>query len=132
MGTFNQVSQIRSGIGSIAWDDAWHRIEVNGRVLNLSPTQYRLCRAFLTVVPQNPNITGTSTDILILSYLSFDELQRETELPSRQLLTKHLSRLNARLACVDFHICPMRVQQMGFILTALSPSALSTKSGRRR
>ena len=37
--------RITVGTYSITWDDTWHCIEVNGSILHLSPTQYRICRS---------------------------------------------------------------------------------------
>jgi hypothetical protein len=101
----------------IHWDDTWHRVEVNGRMLTLSPTQYRICRAFLAT----SNLSTMTGEMLIVTYRTCNELQTETELP-HHLLVKHISNVNARIIALGLQLCAFRA---GYILTLSSPNALS-------
>lgn len=106
-----------AGTYPITWDDTWHNIEVNGFVLHLSPTQYRICRAFLSVSDiKNGLVAGK---FVILSYQSLDKLLDETNL-LRSALIKHISNLNARIATSGLELCSF---QGGYILTLTANSA---------
>ena len=106
-----------AGTYPITWDDAWHNIEVNGFFLHLSPTQYRICRAFFSVGDiKNGFVVGK---FVILSYQSLEKLLGETNLP-RSGLIKHISNLNARIATSGLELCSF---QGGYILTLTANSA---------
>ncbi|MBA2396827.1 MAG: hypothetical protein H0V70_29215 [Ktedonobacteraceae bacterium] len=107
----------------MAWDDAWHRIEVNRYILNLSPTQYRIFRAFLSI-----SVLGTPTgELTILAYRSCDDLQEEADL-SHRLLSKHISKLNARIVAMGLQV---RFFQAGYILTLSSNLVQKVRSGKQ-
>jgi hypothetical protein len=114
------TQEIRTGTLHIAWDDTWHRIEVDGYLLNLSPTQYRVCRAFLSVT----SLTSGAREFIILTYLPYEELQEETDL-SHRILVKHISNINARIAASGLQICSF---QDGYILAF---SSLAKKAQKR-
>jgi hypothetical protein len=84
---------------------------VNGYRLHLSPTQYRICRAFLSSSEIKDGLVVGK--FVILSYQSFDELLDETDLP-RSSLIKHISNLNARISTSRLELCSF---QGGYILT---------------
>jgi hypothetical protein len=117
--------RIYAGAYCIAWDDAWHCIEINGCFLNLSPTQYRICRAFFLNCGATNGISG---ELVILAYKSFQELQEATTL-SRSLLIKHISNLNSRIADGGLQVCSF---QLGYILTLSSNSGQKVQQSRER
>ena len=93
----------------ILWDDARHRIEVNGYAMKLSPTQYRIFRAFTESIPLNVPV---SDEIVILAYRSHRRLEAETAL-SHDLLVRHISNLNARTMSLELQLCFF---QAGYLL----------------
>jgi hypothetical protein len=103
--------RITIGTYSIAWNDTWHYIEVSGYILNLTPTQYRICRAFLAASDTKPSLVVRK--FAILSYQSCDELLDGTNLP-RSVLIKHISDLNARITTSGLELCSFK---NGYILT---------------
>ena len=86
----------------ISWDDSWHRLDINGCRIHLSPTQYRICHAFLS----HSTPSTISGELIILAYRNQHDLQCEVEMPSRHLLTKHVSVLNGRINTHGLHIHP--------------------------
>ncbi len=114
------IRRLDAGRSSITWDDTWQHIEVNGYVLNISPTQYRICRAFLSSSSAPKGIAG---DLLILGYRSCCELQEETKM-SHRLLIKHISNINTRIIQTGLQLCSF---QTGYILTVSSNSALKVR-----
>lgn len=117
--------EIDVGTYRITCDDAWHCVEVNGYFLNLSPTQFRICRAFFSTCGATNGVTG---ELVILAYKSFRELQEATDL-SRLLLIKHISNLNARIADGGLQVCSF---QLGYILTLSSKSAQKVRQSKER
>jgi hypothetical protein len=97
----------------IAWDDtnSWHYIEVNGTVLNLTPTQYRICRAFLSASETRNGLLAGK--FAILSYQSYGQLFHETKLTRRTTLIRHISHLNARIVPLGLELCSF---QGGYLL----------------
>jgi hypothetical protein len=108
--------RITIGTTSLSWNDAYHCMNVNGYELTLSPTQYRICRAFLAESETKNGLV--SGKFVILSYRSFDELLKEMNLP-RSALIKHISNLNARMMTTGLALCSF---QRGYVL-ALSSNA---------
>ena len=102
---------------SIAWDDTWYCIEVNGSTLYLTPTQYRICRTFL--VASETRCSIGAGQFVILSYQSCNQLLNEMSL-SRLKLTKHISVLNARITIFGLGL---DLFQGGYILSFSSSSA---------
>jgi hypothetical protein len=100
----------------IVWHDAWHRIEIHGFSLNLSPTQYRILHVFAESIPP---MLPVSDEIVILASRSCHTLETETEL-SRASLARHICDLNARIQAQGLHLSFFR---QGYILTLSSHSA---------
>jgi hypothetical protein len=115
----HDIKQTRMGDHRIRWDDCWQSIEIYGYVISLSPTQYRICHAFLTYSTPS-TISG---ELIIFSYRELKDLQHEVELPSRHLLTKHISVLNARINVHGLRILPFH---QGYALT-LTASITSSR-----
>lgn len=109
--------RIEVGTSSIVWEDVWHTIVINGYLLHLSPTQYRICHAFLTASQRKNN--SWFGDLMILAYRSLRELQEETKL-SHTLLIKHISNMNTRLSVLGLELSPF---QAGYVLIFSSSSA---------
>jgi hypothetical protein len=109
------VMNQRISVG-IVWDDAWHRIEIQGCFLNLSPTQYRILHVFAESLPSTLPV---SDETIILAYRSRGKLEAETELP-RASLARHICDLNARLLARGLHLSFF---QRGYLLTLTSSSA---------
>ena len=107
--TYPQTHRIR-------WSDAWHRIEVDGYVQDLSPTQYRILRPFAELLPATVTDTG---EVALLAYRDRRILETQTELLSDQLV-KNISKLNARLAAIGLRLSAF---QKGYILTLSSCSS---------
>ena len=103
---------------TLSWDDTWQRLVYRGRVLSLSPTQYRICRAFLLARSTSPTevITAHAT-LFILGYIPGSILQEKTEIVMQGTLYKHISRLNWKLERFAFHIDAF---QDGYLLTVSS------------
>jgi hypothetical protein len=121
-GDFVMKQQICAGTYPIIWDDARRCIEVNGYALRLSPTQYRIFRAFAEVVPSTIPV---SDEIAILAYRSYRKLEAETEL-SHGLLVRHISNLNARTMSLELQLCSF---QAGYLLIFPASSAQTYGSG---
>jgi hypothetical protein len=115
----HDIKQTVMGDHRICWDDRWHRIEIHGYIIHLSPTQYRICQAFLAYSTPS-TISG---ELIILAYRELEDLQRNVELPSRHLLTKHISVLNARINIHGLRIQPFH---LGYALT-LTASIVSSR-----
>lgn len=105
-----------AGTYPILWDDARHRIEVNGYAMKLSPTQSRIFRAFAESIPSKVHVVD---EIVVLAYRSYRKLEIETEL-SHRLLVRHISKLNARTIALELQICSFRA---GYLLIFPSSAA---------
>lgn len=105
------TQHIQLGGSLITWDDIWHCLEVNGLLFHLSPTQYRVCRAFLTA-SQIKNSPLTQ-ELVLLAYLRREDVLKETHVPLSGLRT-HIYNLNARLATSGLHLSFFRA---GYLLT---------------
>jgi hypothetical protein len=100
---------------TLLWDDTRNRLTFRGRTLILSPTQYRICRAFLVAHAASSSVYAAH--LFILSYVPTAMLQEQIEIFSKELLQKHISRLNQRLDSFAFHIAAF---QEGYLLTVAS------------
>jgi DNA-binding response OmpR family regulator len=118
----NEHKQIVADGQRICWDDLWHKIEINGYSIHLSPTQYRICSVFLA----HYTPSTISEEMIILAYRDVNELQHDVEMPSRHLLAKHISVLNARINTHGLHI---QFFHQGYSLT-LTASIGSSRSVR--
>jgi len=82
-------------------NDAFHHLQINGRLVRLSPTEYRLCMRLLQhfellqqgVLRRNGSNGGEVPNV----YVSFEELKRCAHLTERGHVTKHLSNANGKL-----------------------------------
>lgn len=86
---------------SIYHNDNFHHLQINGRLVKLSPTEYRLCmrllrhsewlQQFALRQPEQPRQEAPNI------YVSFAELQQNANLAARLHVTKHLSNANGKL-----------------------------------
>lgn len=86
---------------TIYHNDHYHHLQINGRLVKLSPTEYILCmrlfrhfewlQKFAILRQEQPDIEIPNV------YVSFDELQRSANLAERLHITKHLSNANGKL-----------------------------------
>src|SRR5690349_12345510 len=85
--------------------EKWQKLLLNGRSVPLTPTEYRLCTAFFQQwLSENREPIMNNDGLVILSYLNMTELQTRTSLASKQLLRKHISNANGKLAPFALHI----------------------------
>jgi len=85
--------------------EEWQKLLLNGRNIALTPTEYRLCMAFFQQWRSEKREPIMHKDgWIILAYLNVTELQRRTALASKQLLRKHISNTNGKLAPFALHI----------------------------
>ncbi len=83
------------------YHDAWEKLSINGRLIPLTPTEYRLCMAFLR---QWQHHFATQEELVIISYMSIGTLQKQISLPNKQLLRKHVVNTNGKLAVYGLRI----------------------------
>lgn len=85
---------------NIYHNDAYHHLQINGRLVQLTPTEYTLCMRLLrhfewllqfALHRSNSGIEAPKV------YISFEELQRCANLTKRWHVTKHLSNANGKL-----------------------------------
>lgn len=100
------------------YHDGWEKLSINGRLIPLTPTEYRLCIAFLR---QWQYHLATQEELMIISYISLGTLQRQISLPNKQLLRKHVVNANGKLA-----VYGLRISRTvgGYILTMM-PTTLA-------
>ena len=82
-------------------NDTHHHLQINGRVLTLSPTEYRLCihllrhferlELFALLRQQQPDLSMPNV------FVSFEELQDAAGLAERSHVGKHLSNAKSKL-----------------------------------
>jgi hypothetical protein len=102
--------RITAGKSSIAWDNEWRCIEVNGAFLYLTPTQYRICRTFL--VASETTCRLDAGKFVILAFQPCGQLLDELGL-SRTSLIRHMSDINTRLVPIGLEFCSF---QDGYML----------------
>ena len=82
-------------------NDTFHHLQINGRLVRLSPTEYILCMRLLRHfewLQQFALRQNGSNDIEAPNvYVSFEELRRCANLAERWHVTKHLSNANGKL-----------------------------------
>ncbi len=86
---------------TIYHNDHYHHLQVNGRLVKLSPTEYKLCmrllehsewlQQFALLHREHPDVEAPNV------YVSFEELQSCARLAERAHVTKHLSNANGKL-----------------------------------
>lgn len=86
---------------SIYHNDRFHHLQINGRLLKLSPTEYTLCMRLLRHFEWLQQFALLQRDHPTMEvpnvYVSFAELQRCANLSERFHVTKHLSNANGKL-----------------------------------
>jgi hypothetical protein len=99
------VDQLRDGPHlagyTIYHNDHFHHLQINGRLVKLSPTEYTLCmrlfrhmewlQQFALLRRTQPGLEAPNV------YVSFEELQRCSNLAERSHVTRHLSNANGKL-----------------------------------
>ena len=99
--------------------EEWQKLLLNGRSVPLTPTEYRLCAAFFQQwLNENREPIMNNDGLVILSYLNATELQTQASLASRQLLRKHISNANGKLAPFTLHIKAFEKGYIFLITTA--------------
>jgi DNA-binding response OmpR family regulator len=96
-----QLHQFQLAAYRFEYHDGWEKLSINGRLIPLTPTEYRLCMAFLRHWQHH---LTTQEQLMIISYLSTGTLQRQTSLPNKQLLRKHVVNANGKLAVYGLRI----------------------------
>lgn len=82
---------------TIYHNDHFHHLQINGRLVHLSPTEYKLCIRLLRHFEWLQLPTHTTSEALNI-YVSFEELQRCANLAERGHVIKHMSNANGKLA----------------------------------
>ncbi len=86
---------------TIYHNDAFHHLQVNGRLVKLSPTEYVLCMRLFRHFEWLQQFALLQRDDHEIEtpnvYVSFEELQRCANLLERFHVTKHLSNANGKL-----------------------------------
>ncbi|BCL78100.1 hypothetical protein ccbrp13_05650 [Ktedonobacteria bacterium brp13] len=82
-------------------NDAFHHLQINGRLVKLSPTEYMLCMRLFRHFEWLQHFTSSQHDNWKAEmpnvYVSFAELQECAHLSERLHVTKHLSNANGKL-----------------------------------
>lgn len=98
----------------ITCNNIYHLLLVNGHIIPLTRTEYRLCTAFLQPwLAKNKEPLMNNHGLYILSYATAKELQVQTSIASKQLLRKHISNTNGKLAPFALRI---KAFEQGYIL----------------
>lgn len=84
---------------AIYHNDHFHHLQINGRLVHLSPTEYRLCMRLLRHFEklQQPAPVARSMSEAPDVYVSFEELQRCAGLAERRHVIRHVSNANGKL-----------------------------------
>lgn len=96
-----QLNQFQLADYRFEYHDGWEKLSINGRLIPLTPTEYRLCMVFLR---QWQHHLATQEELMIISYVSISTLQRQTSIPNKQLLRKHVVNANGKLAVYGLRI----------------------------
>src|ERR1051326_8854425 len=105
----------------IAYHDSWCKFLINGQTLPLTPTECRICISFLREPPV-PLTIQSQEELMLVSYISADLLQTRITISHRQLLRKHISNCNAKLAPYGLHIAPFA---HGYVMSLMPLSQAS-------
>ncbi len=86
---------------SIYHNDRLHLLQINGRLVKLSPTEYKLSMLLLRHferLQQFALLRQEKPDMEVPNvYVSFEELRQSANLAERLHVTKHLSNVNGKL-----------------------------------
>jgi hypothetical protein len=94
------------------------KLQLNGRSIALTPTEYRLCTIFFQRwLAEKREPLVRSDGMIMLSYLTTIELQRKLALASQQLLRKHISNANGKLIA---HNVQIRALAKGYVLLRIT------------
>ncbi|SRR5579884_2281646 len=81
---------------TIYHNDKFHHLQINGRLVRLSPSEYKLCIRLLRHFEWLQQRDHTRQEVLNI-YVSFEELQRCADLAEREHVIKHVSNANGKL-----------------------------------
>jgi hypothetical protein len=81
---------------SIYHNDKFHHLQINGRLVRLSPSEYQLCMRLLRHFEWLQQRSHPIQEALNI-YVSFEELQRCANLAERVHVIKHVSNANGKL-----------------------------------
>jgi hypothetical protein len=102
-------------------NDYFHYLQINGRLVHLSPTEYSLCMRLLRHFEQLQQPVRAASETLNI-YVSFEELQQCANLAERRHVTRHVSNANGKLKVHGITI--LCVGECGYTLHFRCPSAL--------
>jgi hypothetical protein len=104
---------------AIYHNDHFHHLQINGRLVRLSPTEYSLCMRLLRHFEQlqQPGRSASETPNI---YVSFEELQQCANLAERRHVTRHVSNANGKLKVHGITI--LCVGECGYTLHFQRPS----------
>ena len=103
----------------ITMNETWQKLLFNGRTIPLTPTEYRLCVAFFQqYLSENKKPIMHHDTWIMLSYINTTKLQMRIGLASKQLLRKHISNTNGKLAPFALQI---KTFEQGYILLINTP-----------
>lgn len=98
----------------ITMSDEERKLQINGRSIALTPTEYRLCAAFIQPwLHKKREAMICGDDVIMLSYCTTVALQHQISLANRQLLRKHISNTNGKLLAYNMQI---KALENGYIL----------------
>jgi len=84
---------------AIYHNDHFHHLQINGRLVHLSPTEYRLCMRLLRhfeKLQQQAHAAHSMSEAPDV-YVSFEELQHCADLAERRHVIRHVSNANGKL-----------------------------------
>jgi hypothetical protein len=108
---------------TIYHNDKFHHLQINGRLVRLSPSEYRLCIRLLRHFECLQQRVHPMQEALNI-YVSFEELQRCADLAERGHVIKHVSNANGKLRVHG--ITMLCVGECGYTLNFQRSSALFT------
>ena len=105
MTNHNVADQVQNGPHlagySISHNDHFHHLQINDRLVKLSPTEYRLCMCLLRHMEGLQQFALRPREYLAQEapnvYVSFEDLQRYANLSTRVHVTRHVSNANGKL-----------------------------------
>ncbi|GER89656.1 hypothetical protein KDW_38180 [Dictyobacter vulcani] len=95
---------------SIVCRDTYGKLLCNEHIVPLTPTEYRLCSLFLK---KREHQISFQTDAFVFPYILRSDLQKWAGIPNKQLLRKHISNANSKLAPHHLHI---KSFEQGYVL----------------
>ncbi|GHO42779.1 hypothetical protein [Ktedonospora formicarum] len=111
-------------------NDAFRYLQINGRLVKLSPTEYKLCIRLLRhfewlqqfALYQREHPYSEAPNV----YVSFEELRHGANLAERSHVTKHLSNANSKLRVHGISI--ICVNEYGYTLDFQRVSPIRTSA----